>query len=108
MLTEKARCMMMEANIPSSIWNKAYKTLAYAANHIPIKRLNWKTLFESFIRSKPTLDHMHPFGCRVYSLIHNIPKLQKMLPRAQIGYLVGYDSTNIFRIWLPGKIYEVL
>ena len=103
MLTEKARCMMVEANMPSSIWNEVYKTSVYAANHIPIKRLNWKTLFKSFIRSKPTLDHIHPFGCRVYSLRHDILKLQKMLPRAQIGYLVGYDSTNIFRIWLPAQ-----
>jgi hypothetical protein len=22
-------------------------------------------------------------------------------PRAHIGYLVGYNSTNIFRIWIP-------
>ena len=25
----------------------------------------------------------------------------KLDPRAYIGYLVGYDSTNIFRIWIP-------
>ena len=24
-----------------------------------------------------------------------------MAPRALIGYLVGYDSTNIFRVWVP-------
>ncbi|KAM4058823.1 hypothetical protein HRG_014073 [Hirsutella rhossiliensis] len=22
-------------------------------------------------------------------------------PHTEIGYLVGYDSTNIFRIWIP-------
>ena len=26
-----------------------------------------------------------------------------MEARAFIGYLVGYDSTNIFRIWIPSK-----
>ncbi|KAI0991559.1 hypothetical protein K3495_g16628 [Podosphaera aphanis] len=26
-----------------------------------------------------------------------------MLPRAHIGYLVGYDSRNIYRIWIPSK-----
>ena len=26
-----------------------------------------------------------------------------MSPRAQIGFLCGYDSTNIFRIWLPTR-----
>ena len=27
----------------------------------------------------------------------------KLDPRAHIGYLVGYDSTNIYRIWIPHK-----
>ena len=27
--------------------------------------------------------------------------LRKLVPRAYIGYLVGYDSTNIFRVWIP-------
>ena len=26
-----------------------------------------------------------------------------MLPRAYIGYLVGYDSRNIFRIWILSR-----
>jgi hypothetical protein len=30
-------------------------------------------------------------------------KKRKLDPRAYIGYLVGYDSTNIFRIWIPHK-----
>ncbi|OAQ65574.1 polyprotein [Purpureocillium lilacinum] len=35
-----------------------------------------------------------------------IQRLKKLDPRAHIGYLVGYDSTNIFRIWVPhrGKV----
>ena len=30
-------------------------------------------------------------------------RLMKLNPRAHIGYLVGYDSTNIYRIWIPHK-----
>ena len=30
-------------------------------------------------------------------------KLEKLEPRAHIGYLVGYSSTNIYRIWIPYK-----
>lgn len=29
--------------------------------------------------------------------------MTKLLPRAHIGYLVGYDSTNIFQVWVPVK-----
>src|SRR5712664_4029101 len=28
---------------------------------------------------------------------------QKLNSRAHIGYLVGYDSTNIFRVWIPHR-----
>jgi len=33
-------------------------------------------------------------------------KLNKLDPRAHIRYLIGYDSTNIYRIWIPhtGKV----
>ena len=30
-------------------------------------------------------------------------RLMKLNPRAHIGYLVGYNSTNIYRIWIPHK-----
>ena len=29
--------------------------------------------------------------------------MQRLEPRAHIGYLVGYDSTNIYRIWIPSR-----
>ena len=29
--------------------------------------------------------------------------MKKLEPHAHIGYLVGYDSTNIFWIWIPSK-----
>ena len=44
---------------------------------------------------------MKLFGSRAYTRIHNIPKKQKMKPRAFIGYLVGYRASNIWRVWNP-------
>ncbi|RKF80987.1 hypothetical protein GcC1_031033, partial [Golovinomyces cichoracearum] len=31
----------------------------------------------------------------------NIPKLDKLLSRAHIGYLVGWKSTNIYKVFVP-------
>jgi hypothetical protein len=54
--------------------------------------------------AKSQTKHRPPvYGCRVYPLIQKIPKKQKLRPRAQIGYLVGYNSSNIFRIWVPDR-----
>jgi hypothetical protein len=53
--------------------------------------------------TRPNLGYIRIFGCKAYAKEFKIPKLQKMRARAQIGYLVGYDSSNIFRIWNPRK-----
>ena len=52
-------------------------------------------------RDSSYIAHLKVYGCRAYPLIHEIPKKQKLQPRAQIGYLIGYNSSNIFRIWIP-------
>jgi hypothetical protein len=30
-------------------------------------------------------------------------RLQRFNPKAWIGYLVGYQLTNIYRIWIPSR-----
>ncbi|KAM4064184.1 reverse transcriptase (RNA-dependent DNA polymerase) [Hirsutella rhossiliensis] len=49
-----------------------------------------------------------PYGCRAYPLTYKAlqnkqKKDLKTDPHTEIGYLVGYDSTNIFRIWIPSS-----
>jgi hypothetical protein len=46
---------------------------------------------------------MRPFGCKVYWLNRHVPRGNKMESRALAGHLLGYDSTNIWRIWNPHK-----
>lgn len=43
------------------------------------------------------------YGCKAYALDKHIPKTEKMAPRAHTGYLVGYDGTNIYNIWIHSQ-----
>ena len=52
---------------------------------------------------KPNIGHLRVYGCRAYPLKYNIPCLNKLAPRAHVGYLVGYDSTNIFQVYIPSE-----
>ena len=52
---------------------------------------------------QPNNAHLRIYGCRAYALRHKIPRTKKLEPRAHIGYLVGYESTNIYRIWIPSE-----
>jgi len=47
------------------------------------------------------MAHLHTFGSRAYALNYHLDKLDCLELCVHIGYLVGYESTNIFRIWIP-------
>jgi hypothetical protein len=99
----RARCMRIAARLPASMWPEIVKTAAYLNNRTPKLKLAWKTPFEALTKKKPNLSHLRVYGCRAYPLDKHIPRTEKLRPRAHIGYLLGYDSTNIFRIWIPSQ-----
>lgn len=103
MLATKARALRIEAGLPHFLWVEAIHTACYLANRTPMAKHGWKTAFEVVTGEKSYLSHLKIYGCKTYALNHHIPKKQKLEPRAHIGYLVGYDSTNIFRIWIPSR-----
>ena len=102
-IVTKGRTMRIEANLPANMWPETVKAAGYTANRTPVRKLLWKTPFEAVLKHKPRLAHMHVYGSRAYPLNHHIARKNKLEPRAHIGYLVGYDSTNIYRIWIPSR-----
>ena len=106
-ITVRARAIRIGANLPENLWPEIAKAAGYLINRTPSKQLGWKSPLEDLqthlgvSNPKPQIAHLRIYGCRAYPLVHKIPKKQKLEPRAQIGYLLGYDSSNIFRIWIP-------
>jgi hypothetical protein len=97
MLITKARTMRIAAKLPANMWPEIIKTAGYISNRTPVKKLGWKTPFEA-VKKKPRHIYLHVYGCKAYALIFYIPKKSKLNSKTHIGYLLGYDSTNIFRI----------
>jgi transposase InsO family protein len=115
-ITEKARAMRLSANLPHDLWPEIVNCAVYLRDRIPRRSNKWRSPYERFhsfmskrIR-KPMLAHLKAYGCRAYAMTENAQekkqRLKKLDPKAHIGYLVGYDSTNIYRIWIPilGKV----
>ena len=103
LLIIRARAMRIQAGLPKSLSNELICTAAYVLNRTPTEALAWKTPYEVVWGTKPKVQHMRPIGCRAYVLNRSLKRADKLESRALIGHLVGYDSTNIFRIWLPTK-----
>ena len=113
---EKSRSIRLAANLPHSLWKEVLNTAVYLHNRLPREAQTWKSPYEVFfssvhvsgpkpIQKKPQLAHIKAYGCRAYAMTKSAQlkenKLRKLDSRAHVGYLVGYDSTNIFRIWIP-------
>ena len=90
--------MRIKANLPTDLWPEIVKAAGYIRNKTLVQKLEWKTPFEAIKKKKPQYVYMHVYRCRAYPLDYHIPKKKKLEPQAHIRYLVGYDSTNIYRI----------
>jgi hypothetical protein len=112
----RARAMRIGARLPEDLWPEIVSAAIYLANRSPVQLRDWTTPYELFYgyiadrdgivgSQKPSLAHLHAYGCQAWPLHADVQKgisnRQKLKPRAWLGYLVGYTSTNIFRIWDP-------
>ena len=113
-IKEKARAMAVGANLPDGLWVEALKAAAYLANRLPKQILDWKSPYERFHTAlqggnsqpkQPDQSHLKVYGCKAYALTRATLKGQertrRLAPKAWMGVLVGYESSNIYRIWNP-------
>jgi hypothetical protein len=100
-LIARSRSMRITANLPLPLCSEVYMAAAYLLNRTPTRSLNWRTPFELAFNKRPSVAHLRIYGCRAYALRQQIPRGDKLSARSLVGYLVGYDSTNIYRVWIP-------
>ena len=104
------------------MWPEIVRAAVYLHNRTPNYMNQWRTPYEVFFTTithrsgivspprKPNQAHLRAYGCKAFALTDDTrrgrSKLQRLDPKAWIGYLVGYRSSNIFRIWIPsmGKV----
>jgi hypothetical protein len=102
-IVSRARCLRIAACLPANLWPEIVQAAVYLNNRAPKRQLSWKTPYEALTQSKPNLSHLRVYGCRAYPLNKHIPRSKKLQARAHIGYLMGYDSSNIYRVWIPSQ-----
>jgi hypothetical protein len=52
---------------------------------------------------KANLANLRVYSSLSYCRIRNIPRIQKTALRAEIGFLVGYVASNMWKIWFPAR-----
>ncbi|KAJ2903487.1 hypothetical protein MKZ38_009886 [Zalerion maritima] len=108
-IIEACRTTLIELGLPEQIWVELMRASAYITNLIPRKGEEQGPMARLYselnIPHKHYIRHLRTFGCKAFVLQKNIPRGDKMRPRAALGRLVGYEGRwgNIFRIWDPQR-----
>jgi hypothetical protein len=106
-IIERSRALQIDSKLPKHLWPEVACAVGYLLNRTPQQKNNWITPIERLNRfkgienAKPKCSHIRIYGSKAYTLNHKIARTDKLAPRANVGYLVGWDSTNIFRVWVP-------
>jgi hypothetical protein len=123
----RALSMQLAANLPGDLWPETWQAAAYIHNRSPREQNSWKTPRETLLKwlrannkdvadlmDQPDTTNIYTYGCRAYPIRNEVLADQdrtanKTRPRTHIGYLVGYQGSNIYRIWVPqnGQIVTV-
>ncbi|KAJ9535657.1 hypothetical protein OSB04_un001191 [Centaurea solstitialis] len=92
-LIEAARSMLSEANLATQFWAEAVNTACYAQNRSLIVKRFRRTPYELFRNRKPSIEHLHIFGCVCY-ILNNKDNLGKFDSKSDDGIFLGYSSIS--------------
>ena len=85
----------------------ALKSAVYLLNRVPNKAVP-KTPFELWIGRKPSLKHLHVWGCLVEARIYN-PHEKKLDSTAISGYFIGYSKKSKgYRFYYPNHSTRIV
>jgi hypothetical protein len=96
-----ARVICIRAGLPKVLANKLICTAVRLLNVTPTKAIGWRTPQEMVTGILPDLSRLHVIGSRGFLLNKHLPKGDKLEKRTFEGFLIGYDASNIYRVWLP-------
>ena len=102
-LLMKIKIMRLQAELSKYLWSWIVQIADYIMNRTPSKKHDWKTSFEFATDSKSNLAHIIQYESKTYSIDKHISRREKMRVKAHIGFLVEYDSINIFNIWISSQ-----
>ncbi|GJU85596.1 retrovirus-related pol polyprotein from transposon TNT 1-94 [Tanacetum coccineum] len=92
-LVEAARIMLSTSKLPLFFWAEAIATACYTQNRSIIIPTHEKMTYHIINDRKPTIKHLHNFGCTCY-LTRDGKNLDKMKEKGDPCILVGYSTQS--------------
>nr|GEU57820.1 hypothetical protein [Tanacetum cinerariifolium] len=92
-LVEAARMMLSASKLPLFFWAEAIKTACYTQNRSIIIMTHDKTAYHIINDRKPSIKHLHIFGCICY-ITRDGEHLDKMKEKGDLCIMVGYFTQS--------------
>ena len=106
-LKDMVRSMLSYSIVPISMWGEALKTAMYILNRAASKAVP-TTPFEVWTDRKPSLRHLHIWGCPAEARIFN-PQEKKLDSRTISGYFIGYpDKSKGYKFYCPNHSTRIV
>ncbi|WVZ23370.1 hypothetical protein V8G54_001914 [Vigna mungo] len=106
-LMDMVRSMLSYSSIPLSLWMYSLKTVVYLVNRVPSKAVS-KTPYELWTGRKPSLRHLHVWGCPAEVRLYN-PHEKKLDARTISGYFIGYpEKSKGYRFYCPNHSTRIV
>ncbi len=100
-LIEMVKAMMFHCDAYIPLWGEAVKTAAYLLRRSLTQASSTRTPTELWNQRRPSVKHLHVFGCDVYYHVHKNSREGKFEMSSREGIFVGYDEQNevYFRVY---------
>src|SRR5262249_22554874 len=106
-LIEMVRSMLSHSSLPIMLWTYALKTAVYLLNRVPSKAVQ-KTPFKLWTGRKPSLRHLHVWGCQAEVRIYN-PQEKKLDLRTTSGFFISYpEKSKGYRFYCPSHSTRIV
>ncbi|GKC78145.1 retrovirus-related pol polyprotein from transposon TNT 1-94 [Tanacetum coccineum] len=104
---EMVRSMISKSSLPKSLWIYALRTAVYLLNRVPSKSVP-KTPFELWTGRKPSLKHLHVWGCPTKARVYN-PQKKKLDSQTVSGYFICYpEKFKGYRFYHPNHSSRIV
>ena len=100
-LMEKARSMLSGVGLEQRFWAEAVATAFYLVKKSPTSAVVGKTPMEVWSGKKPSIRHLHVFGCEAYAHVPK-EKRSKLENKAVKCIFIGYSAgVKGYKLWDP-------
>jgi len=100
-LTERARCMRLNAGLPKVFWAEAVNTACFLINKSPSSAIDFKIPQEVWSGKPVNLLDLRIFGCPAYVHVPDKER-SKLDPKSRKCIFLGYEKgVKGYRLWDP-------